>query len=153
MNAFANLLQRHPLIFFHLVTALGALLLGLFMLLRRKGTRSHRLLGWTWVALMGSTALASAFIRDYRLPNLYGYTPIHLFTLTVAVMLPLGIWYVKRGRIDGHRKTMRGLYIGACVIAGLVHAAAGALPGQPAVGHGDEGHCLLIPILPTGETP
>ena len=51
MNAFANLLQRHPLIFFHLVTAVGALLLGLFMLLRRKGTASHRLLGWTWVVL------------------------------------------------------------------------------------------------------
>jgi len=130
MNAFANLLQRHPLIFFHLVTAVGALLLGAFMLLRRKGTRSHRLLGWTWVALMGSTALASAFIRDYRLRNLYGYTPIHLFTLTVAVMLPLGIWHVKRGRIDGHRRTMRGLYIGACVIAGLFTLLPGRFLGS-----------------------
>jgi uncharacterized membrane protein len=130
MNAFANLLQRHPLIFFHLVTAVGALLLGLFMLLRRKGTRSHRLLGWTWVALMAGTALASAFIRDDRLPNLYGYTPIHLFTLTVAVMLPLGIWHVKRGRIDGHRRTMRGLYIGACVIAGLFTLLPGRFLGS-----------------------
>ena len=42
MNALLGLMQRHPLIFFHLVTAVGALLLGLFMLLRRKGTRSHR---------------------------------------------------------------------------------------------------------------
>ena len=130
MNALLGLLQRHPLIFFHLVTALGALLLGLFMLLRRKGTRSHRLLGWTWVALMASTALASAFIRDYRLPNLFGYTPIHLFTVTVAVMLPLGIWYVKHGRIDGHRKTMRGLYIGACVIAGLFTLLPGRFLGS-----------------------
>ena len=45
MNAFAALMQRHPLIFFHLTTTVGTLLLGLFMLLRRKGTRSHRLLG------------------------------------------------------------------------------------------------------------
>ena len=74
-------MQRHPLIFFHLVTAVGALLLGIVMLSRRKGTTSHRALGWIWVVLMGSTALASAFIRDYRLPNLYGYTPIHGFTL------------------------------------------------------------------------
>jgi uncharacterized membrane protein len=130
MNAAFGLLQRHPLIFFHLVTALGALLLGLFMLLRRKGTYSHRLLGWIWVALMGSTALASAFIRDYRLPNLFGYTPIHLFTATVAVMLPLGIWYVKRGRIDGHRKTMQRMYIGACVIAGLFTLLPGRFLGS-----------------------
>ena len=130
MNAALALLQRHPLISFHLVTALGALLLGLFMLLRRKGTRRHRLLGWTWVALMGSTALASAFIRDYKQPNLFGYTPIHLFTMTVAVMLPLGIWYVKRGRIDGHRKVMQRMYLGACVIAGLFTLLPGRFLGS-----------------------
>ena len=65
----ASLWQRHPLVFFHLATALGALLLGSFILARRKGTGSHRALGWLWVALMGSTALATAFIRDYQLPN------------------------------------------------------------------------------------
>ncbi len=130
MNALSSLLHRHPLIFFHLVTALAALVLGLFMLLRRKGTASHRLLGWAWVALMGSTALATVFIRDYRLPNLYGYTPIHLFTVTVAVMLPLGIWHVKHGRIDGHRKTMRGLYVGACVVAGLFTLLPGRFLGS-----------------------
>jgi len=127
---FFGLMQRHPLIFFHLVTAVGALLLGLYMLLRRKGTQSHRLLGWIWVALMGSTALASAFIRDYKLPNLFGYTPIHLFTVTVAVMLPLGIWYARHGRIDGHRKVMQRLYVGACIIAGLFALLPGRFLGS-----------------------
>jgi uncharacterized membrane protein len=130
MTAILGLLQRHPLIFFHLVTAVAAFVLGLFMLLRRKGTYSHRLLGWIWVALMGSTALASTFIRDYKLPNVYGYTPIHLFTVTVAVMLPLGIWYVKRGRIEGHRKTMQRMYLGACVIAGLFTLLPGRFLGS-----------------------
>lgn len=124
------LLHRHPLIFFHLATAVAALGLGAAMLLRRKGTRSHRLLGWTWVVLMGSTALATVFIRDDRLPNLFGYTPIHLFTLTVAVMLPLGVWYARRGRAAGHRKTMRGLYFGACVIAGLFTLLPGRFLGS-----------------------
>ena len=79
---------------------------------------------------MGSTALATVFIRDYRLPNLYGYTPIHLFTVAVAVMLPLGIWYVKHGRIDAHRKVMRRLYIGACVVAGLFTLLPGRFLGS-----------------------
>lgn len=130
MNALTTLLQRHPLIFLHLVTALAALVLGVFLLARRKGTRSHRQLGWIWTALMASTALATLFIRDYKLPNVLGYTPIHLFTLTVALMLPLGIWYVKHGRIDGHRKTMRGLYVGACVVAGLFTLLPGRFLGN-----------------------
>lgn len=130
MNAFTALMQHDPLIFFHLTTAVGALLLGLLMLLRRKGTRSHKVLGWTWVALMGSTALATVFIRDDRLPNLFGYTPIHLLTLLVAVMLPLGIGYARHGRIDGHRKTMQGLYIGACVIAGIFTLLPGRFLGN-----------------------
>ena len=130
MDATLGLLQRHPLIFFHLVTAIGALLLGIVMLSRRKGTSSHRTLGWIWIALMGSTALASAFIRDYRLPNLAGYTPIHGFTLFVAVMLPLAIWYIRRGNVSGHRKTMTGLYIGACVVAGLFTLLPGRFLGS-----------------------
>ena len=130
MNPFLGLLQRHPLIFFHLVTAVSALLLGLFILLRRKGTHSHRLLGWTWVLLMGSTALATVFIRDYRLPNIGGYTPIHGFTLWVAVMLPLAIAYIRRGNVRGHRKTMTGLYIGACVVAGLFTLLPGRFLGS-----------------------
>jgi len=130
MHALLVLMQRHPLIFFHLATAFAALLLGLLMLLRRKGTRSHRLLGWTWVVLMAATALASAFIRDHRMPNLHGYTPIHLFTVTVAVMLPLGIAYARRGNMLGHRRTMTGLYVGACLIAGLFTLLPGRFLGS-----------------------
>jgi uncharacterized membrane protein len=119
MQAFAALLQRHPLIFAHMLAALGALLLGIVILSRRKGTTSHRALGWVWVALMGGTALTSAFIRDYRLPNLFGYTPIHAFTLFVAVMLPLAVLHIRRGNVEGHRRAMKGLFIGGCVVAGL----------------------------------
>ena len=130
MQAFATLWQRHPLVFFHLLTALGALVLGLVLLLRRKGTPGHRLLGWTWVALMGSTALATVFIRDDNLPNLFGYTPIHLFTLTVALMLPLAIVHIRRGNVRGHRQTMTGLYVGACVVAGLFTLLPGRFLGS-----------------------
>jgi uncharacterized membrane protein len=130
MNTTLGLMHRHPLIFFHLVTAVAALLLGIVMLSRRKGTTSHRALGWIWVTLMGSTALASVFIRDYRLPNLYGYTPIHSFTLLVAVLLPLALWYIRRGNVRGHRKTMTGLYIGACIVAGLFTLLPGRFLGS-----------------------
>ncbi len=124
------LMQRHALIFFHLVTAVAALGLGLYMLLRRKGTPAHRTLGWMWVVLMTVTALATVFLRDYRLPNLLGYTPIHLFTVLVAVTLPMGIAYIRRGNVNGHRRTMTWLYIGSCVIAGLFTLLPGRFLGS-----------------------
>lgn len=117
MNAFTFLLERHPLIFFHLVTAFGALLIGIVLMSRRKGTRDHRLLGWAWVVLMAATAIASAFIRDYRMPNLFGFTPIHGFVLLVAWHLPRGIWFIRRGNVAAHQATMRGLFKGACLVA------------------------------------
>ena len=97
---------------------------------RKKGTTSHRWLGWSWVVLMASTTVASAFIRDYGMPNIAGFTPIHGFTVLVAVMLPRGIWYIKRDNVVGHRKTMKGLYIGACVVAGLFTLLPGRFLGN-----------------------
>jgi uncharacterized membrane protein len=137
LTSFADLLQRHPLVFFHLVTAVGALLIGSLVMLRRKGTGSHRAWGWAWVLLMGGTAVASAFIRDYRLPNIAGITPIHAFTAMVAVNLPRGIWFIRQGNVAAHRKTMRSLYIGGCMVAGLFTLLPGRFLGRllwPALG-------------------
>ena len=125
-----RLLTTHPVVFFHLITAFAALLLGGLVLARRKGTASHKALGWAWVLMMGSTAVASALIRDYQMPNLLGFTPIHGFTLLVAVNLPRGIWHIRRGNVAAHRKTMRGLYIGACVLAGVFTLLPGRFLGN-----------------------
>lgn len=130
LTELTRLLHQHPLVFFHLVTAFSALLLGGVVLARRKGSRSHRALGRAWVLLMASTAVASGFIRDYQLPNLAGFTPIHAFTVLVAVLLPLGIWQIRQGKVSDHRKTMRGLYIGACVLAGVFTLLPGRFLGQ-----------------------
>jgi uncharacterized membrane protein len=119
MSPFLRLFERHPVIFVHLVCALAALVLGAVVLARRKGTPSHRVTGWVWVLLMGTTTLTSAFIRDVGMINLAGYTPIHLLTAYVAVVLPRGVWLARRGEVAAHRKTMRGLYIGGCIVAGL----------------------------------
>ncbi len=130
MDTFTRLLQHHPVVFFHLVTASAALVLGIAILRRRKGTGSHRALGWTWVVLMGSTTLASAFIRDYNMPNIAGFTPIHAFTVLVSVGLPRGIWFIRQGRVDAHRKQMQALFFGACVVAGIFTLLPGRFLGR-----------------------
>ena len=130
MTAFTDLLHRHPLVFFHLVTAFAALLIGAVVMLRRKGTGSHRAWGWAWVLAMGATTVASAFIRDYGMPNIAGYTPIHFFTVFVAFNLPRGIWYIRQGNVQAHRKTMRGMYIGGCIVAGVFTLLPGRFLGR-----------------------
>jgi uncharacterized membrane protein len=132
MESFITLLHDKPLVFVHLIAALGALLLGVAILTRRKGTFSHRTLGWTWVVMMATAAASSVFIRDYRLPNIAGYTPIHLLTLTVAVLLPAAIAYIRRGNVSGHRRMMTGIYIGGCIVAGLFALAPSRFLGRAA---------------------
>jgi len=130
MNSFARLLAQHPVVFVHLIGALSALALGAVLLWRRKGTPSHRALGWAWVAAMGTAVVTSGFIRSTIPFNLLGFSPIHLLTIFVAVQLPRGVWHARQGRIEAHRKTMRGLYIGGCVVAGLFTLLPGRFLGQ-----------------------
>lgn len=119
MDSFARLLEQQPLIFVHLLSALGALAVGAVVLARRKGTTSHRAIGWTWVVLMGTATVTSAFMLDRGMPNVAGFTPIHLLTVTVGVLLPRAVVAARRGNIVAHRRSMRGIYIGGCIVAGL----------------------------------
>lgn len=126
----ATLLSESPVVFLHLVSATGALLLGGWLLARRKGTPGHRRLGWAWALLMGSAAVSSGFIRSDLVPALGGLSPIHLLTALVLVMLPRGIWLARQGRQQAHRQTMRGLYLGGCLIAGMFTLLPGRFLGH-----------------------
>lgn len=115
-------MQLTPLIAVHMTAALGAVALGPVALWARKGAtqrpKLHRAFGYAWVTLMLLAATSAIFIRDYGLPNLDGYTPIHLLVPFTLVNIGLAFWYLHRKNIAGHRKTMQWLYIGACGIAG-----------------------------------
>jgi uncharacterized membrane protein len=119
MNSFMHLLQQRPLVFVHIVAALVCLTLGSVLLMRRKGTTAHRALGWSWVVAMATVAGTSLFIRGGGMVNIAGFSPIHLLSLTVAVLLPRAILQARAGRIAAHRQSMRALYFGGCVVAGL----------------------------------
>lgn len=117
-------------IIIHLATVLPALLLGPFILLRKKGDASHRMLGRIWAVLMLITAIASAFIRAPGGGILgTGYSAIHIFTIWTLVNVPLGVWFVRKGQVAQHRGIMTGLYIGLCV-AGAFTLIPGRLLGN-----------------------
>lgn len=114
-----DLAALSPAILLHLFLALGALVLGPIALWLRKGSRGHRALGYAWVTLMAGAALSSVFIRDFRLPNLAGYTPIHLLTLVTFVGITMGIVHIANRRVVAHRRWMQRTYIGVLVAGGF----------------------------------
>ena len=112
-----------PLIAVHMTAAIGAIATGPVALWARKGAKQHpklhRAFGYAWVTLMGVTAVSAMFILDTGMPNVGGFTPIHIFVPVVLGGLFGAFWFLAHGNIRLHRDIMQRLYIGACVLAGL----------------------------------
>lgn len=123
-------MQMTPVIAVHMTAALGAVVTGPVALWARRGAqqrpRLHRAFGYAWVTLMLVAALSALFIRDYNLPNIAGYTPIHLLVPLTLSSLVGAFRALARGDIAMHRKIMTNLYISACLVAG----AFTLLPGR-----------------------
>lgn len=123
-------MQLTPTIALHMGLALSAVAIGpvaIWARLRpKKLPRLHRVVGYTWVACMVGTAFTGIFIRDFRLPNIGGYTPIHLLIPLTLVSLVQAFRYLAAGNVQGHRKCMQRLYVSACIVAG----AFTLLPGR-----------------------
>ncbi len=99
----------------HLATVVVALVLTPVLLWRARGTRSHRVLGYGWCAAMLTSALVSFFVRLHQ-PGHLG--PIHALSALVVVLVPVVVFAARRGDVYRHRRTVRGLVIGALLVAG-----------------------------------
>ncbi|MEY2995099.1 MAG: hypothetical protein RL357_2034 [Pseudomonadota bacterium] len=113
-----------PLIIIHASSAGLALVLGAWVLWKPKGTRAHRMGGRVWVLLMALVALSSLGI--YR----ETYSWIHALSFWTLAVLPYGVVLARKGQVAKHKFTMRSLYIGALVIAGLFTLLPQRLLGQ-----------------------
>lgn len=116
-------MQLTPLIAVHMSAALAAVALGPVALWARRGRTQrpvlHRAAGYAWVTLMVATAVTAVFIRDFDLPNIAGYTPIHLLVPVTLGSLVVAFRHLARGNIAGHRLWMQLLYLTACIVAGV----------------------------------
>lgn len=109
----------------HVATVLPAAVLGAFILLNRKGTPAHRLLGKVWMVLMGITSLSSFFIHGINL--FHGFSPIHLISILVLVGIWRSIAAARAGNIRSHRGWVIGMYVGGIVVAGLFTLVPGRI--------------------------
>ena len=115
-----------PVVAIHMTAAILAVATGPIALWARKGhttrPRLHRAFGYAWVTLMLIAAVSAIFIRSeigLHVPFAgLAFSPIHLLIPVVLGMLVGAFWFLFKGNITGHRKTMQNLYIGACLVAG-----------------------------------
>lgn len=97
-----------------------------------RGSRLHRWLGWTWVLMMAGVALSSFWIFEIRLIG--PFSPIHLLSAYVLVQLVFAVRAARAGRIQEHRKSMKGMVFGALVVAGAFTFLPGRVMYQVVLG-------------------
>lgn len=118
------LLNATPIIQLHTALAILAVALTCAIFSIRRGTPAHRSLGWCWVLSMGGVALSSFWIFEIRLIG--PFSPIHLLSVLVLVLLFSAVRAARTGKLQRHRKIMHGLVFGALIGAG----AFTFLPGR-----------------------
>lgn len=117
------LLGSSPAIIMHTAAAFAALGLGIAMFVRRKGTRSHKIIGRFFILFMAATAFSSLFIR---MINDGRFSFIHLFVPLTAFAIWETIHFVRKGNITRHKRAVKGLFFGALLIPGFLSF----LPGR-----------------------
>lgn len=97
---------------FHTICALLALASGAAVLMRRKGTRSHRRLGWLYVGSM--LALNGTALMIYRLFG--GFGPFHVAAVASLLTVVAGIVPAYRRKpakwVEHHYAYMAWSYVG-----------------------------------------
>ena len=117
------LLQSSPAIIIHTLVAFISLGLGITMFVRRKGTKSHKMMGRLFVLFMAVTAISALFIR---MINEGHFSFIHLFVPLTFFAIWETIHYVRKGNIQRHKRAVKGLFFGALLIPGILSF----LPGR-----------------------
>ncbi|HZX82401.1 MAG TPA: DUF2306 domain-containing protein [Reyranella sp.] len=108
----------------HLVSVLTAFVIGTWMMVRPKGTMPHKALGRIYVALMIASAVSTFWIRGLGHGS---FSFLHLLSIFVLLALPFAIVMARLGRVQAHRYTMIGVYLGGIWIAGPLTLLPGRL--------------------------
>ena len=104
----------NPIIIAHTGAAAFALLTGLLMFSRKKGTLSHQIIGRVWAVCLLFAALSAFWIQSNG-----HFSWIHLFSIITPIALLRAVLAAKRGNVRAHRIGMISLFCNSLIIAGL----------------------------------
>jgi len=116
------------LTYLHLATVLPAFFIGTYVLIVRKGTPKHKLLGKIYACLMVLTAFITLFMPAAVGPSFFNHFGfIHLLSLLVFITVPKAIFAIRRGDVKTHKRSMIAMYVGGILIAGTLAFMPGRL--------------------------
>lgn len=124
-------LWYETLSFMHLGAIAPAFLMATFMMVTKKGTEVHKLIGRIYMVLMLFTAMVTLLMSAQvgpRLFNHFGF--IHLLSVLVLYCVPSAYWAIKNGNVKRHKWSMIGLYIGGLIVAGGFTLMPGRMLGN-----------------------
>ena len=101
----------------HWIAAVIALGFGIAMLVRPKGTTSHKRIGRGFIILMLITAFTAFFIREI---NRGSFSWIHIFIPVTVFASWEAIHYIRKGNVKRHKRAVFGMFFGALLIPGLL---------------------------------
>lgn len=107
----------------HILAAMGAFFLGGFILVRRKGTKAHKMAGRVFGLLMLATAITAIFIRQI---NNGSFSWIHIFVPITFIGLYQVISSIRKGNLKAHKRHVLTMYFAALMIPG----AFAFMPGR-----------------------
>jgi uncharacterized membrane protein len=110
----------------HLATVLGAVVLGGVLMSGVKGTRLHRVLGWTWASFMVATAVSALFIASQG-PTLL---ILKLFAALVLFSVPAAVIAARGHNVGRHARIMTSVFVGGIGVAGVLAFLPGRLMWQ-----------------------
>lgn len=113
-----------PVIQIHIIAALAALIFGIVMFVRRKGDKTHRMIGKLFLVFMIATAASAIFIRQINDGNFWW---IHLFIPLTFFASWEAVHYIRKGNVRRHKRAVTGLFFGALLIPGLFAVMPGRL--------------------------
>lgn len=98
----------------HFTLILGAIPVALVQIALPKGTLLHRIIGYTWCALMVMAALVSFAMHEIT----GGFSPPHAFSIMTLIAIPLIVFFARTGRTRTHRNLVLWLNL-IVIVAGL----------------------------------
>lgn len=112
-------MSYHDLAYLHLLTVLPAFIIGTLVLISRKGTARHQILGRIFAVLMLITAATTLLMPSAVGPSFLGHFGfLHALSLVVLWSVPAAVLAVRRGDLVMHRANMLGVYCGGILVAG-----------------------------------
>ena len=121
----APLFNAPPVIQLHTIAALFLVILTLVIFSIKRGSRMHRIFGWTWVIGMACVAISSFWINTIE--QFGPFSLIHLISVFTLFTLVRNVRAARTHNVKAHQSGMKSLVFGALILAGLFTLLPGRL--------------------------